>query len=89
VPGYPKPAPERLPWWAKLLARFMFVPWGWAGPEEGFNGYVRIYLFRCGKCGRYSLDYLRGYSGYLLCRYCLEEERKREKAAAAAPLPTA
>ena len=79
---YPKPAPERLPWWAKLLARFMIVPWGWAGPEEGFKGRVRIYLFRCGRCGRYSLDYLRGYSGYLLCYHCLEEAKKMEEAAA-------
>jgi len=81
MPNYPKPAPEKLPLWKKILARLMLVPYGWAGLEEGFRAPTRIYLFRCGRCGRYSIDYLRGYRSYVLCYYCTREGRETPSSA--------
>ena len=72
---YPRPAPDRLPLGKRVLARLLGCwPWGWAGPEEGFKGRVRIYLVWCGRHGRYFLDYRHGYGGYFLCPLCLEGE---------------
>jgi hypothetical protein len=71
VTAYPKPAPPNVAWWKKLLARVLGdIPYGWAGESEGFKRRERIYLVYDKRCGRYFLDYLRGYRGYFLCPYC-------------------
>jgi hypothetical protein len=70
VTAYPKPV-ENVAWWKRLLARVLGdIPYGWAGEEEGFKGRVRIYLVYDKRCGKFFLDYLRGYRGYFLCPYC-------------------
>jgi len=71
VVPYPRPAPDRLPLGKRLMTRlFGCWPWGWAGREEGFKLPTRIYLVRCGRCGRYFLDYKHGYEEYFICPFC-------------------
>jgi len=75
--------PREVPRWKRALARLGFPVYMYTD-GRGFKAPMKIYLAYCPKHRVYFLDYQHGYTGYLLCPLCLEEERREVRRGAEA-----
>ena len=68
----------RVGFWKKLKLKLFGRTYLCHIEREGWRAPLPIFLFRCEKHGIYAIDYPHGYSQYLLCPKCFEEEQRRE-----------
>ena len=70
-------SPRKIPRIKRLLARLHPIPY--FVDAKHFSAPTEVYLAYCKRHRIYYLDYLHGYSRYLLCPECLAEWRRKNE----------